>query len=155
MTPAICKLCNKEFGFALSYALGGLVCFSNYEDLPEGMVGKAQGCDWYCVDHYQEALSKAHLPSEQAYLALKAEFPNVVMHDWRERFDPELWITDIGLNKAKVILYIRMIRQLNPIQLKQKLSQAEFKVIHGWPTQINPHKEKLEVLGATVEIRFP
>ena len=155
MTPPICKLCNKAFGFALSYDLGGLVVFKNYLDLKEGMVGKPQGCDWYCVDHYQEALSKVHLTSEDAYLQLKQDFPNVKMHDWRERFDPELWITDIGPNKAKVILYIRMIRQLNPIQMKKKLSDVEFKVIHGWPTQINPHKEKLEALGATVEIRFP
>lgn len=155
MTPPICQLCNKYFYHGAEYGQGGLVVFSNYKDLPYGAAGKPQGCDWYCVDHYDAALSKVHLTSEDAYLQLKQDFPNVVMHDWRERFDPELWITDIGVNRAKIILYIRMIREITPIQMQKKLSKIEFKVMHGWPTQINPHKEKLEALGASVEIRFP
>lgn len=155
MIPPICKLCGKDFYCAANYGQGDLICFSDYKPLPLGAAGKPQGCDWYCVDHYQAAFAKVHLTSEDAYLQLKQDFPNLKMHGWRERFDPELWITDIGPNKAKVILYIRMLRQFNPIQMRKKLSDVEFKVIHGWPTQINSHKEKLEALGAKVEIRFP
>lgn len=154
MTPPICRLCKKDFYFAADYGYGRLVIFKNYKDLPEGMVGKPQGCDWYCDQHYQSALAKNYLTNEDAYLELKKEFPNVKIHDWQIRYDPEIWITDIGVYKAKIVMYIRQIRQITPFELKQKLSQKEFKVAHGWPTSIMPHKRKLEALGATVEVRF-
>ncbi len=154
MTPPICKLCGKDFYHAVDYGQGDLVYFSDYKTLLYGVAGKPQGCDWYCVDHSEAANSKVHLTSDEAYFQLKQEFPNIIMHDWHKRLDPELWVIDIGDNKAKVIMYIRQITDVTPTKLQKKLSNKEFKVLHGWPTQINPHREKLEALGVRTEIRF-
>lgn len=71
MRPPICDLCHERF----SAQNGGLVRFSNYTPLPDGMVGHPKGLAWFCPTHIEAARTLTELTRREAISELRLMFP--------------------------------------------------------------------------------
>jgi len=49
----------------------GLVQFTDYKALPEGMMGHPDGWLWFCSDHIEEATGLSHCSSTEALRILR------------------------------------------------------------------------------------
>ena len=63
MRPPICEVCGREASATVS--------FSNYEPLPDGMVGHPRGLGWFCRWHLAGARALRGRPMGAAVRRLK------------------------------------------------------------------------------------
>ena len=64
MMSPICAICHTDFDpFGDS---AGTVAFTDFEPLPDGMVGHPNGLVWFCERHYAAAKALMDLPSTEA-----------------------------------------------------------------------------------------
>ncbi len=68
MRPPICAVCDRDFRDDLNNSdlSGDLVRFSNYQSLPDDLVGHPHGLEWFCSQHIQKARTLSHLTAKQA-----------------------------------------------------------------------------------------
>lgn len=153
----ICHLCNKDFGseyFHLQTG-GGIVQFSDFRRLPEGAAGQPHGLEWFCNEHLEAATALASVPVEQAISKLQETFGRFPPYESKPSRDPELWVTAVGPNSARVFSLLRQKTLLPPAQARELLTNAPFKFTHGWPRYFENWRAALVEVGAEVEIRFP
>jgi len=72
MKPPICAFCKRDF--RSSAEEGGLVKFSNYESLPDGMTGHPKGMEWFCGKHLEAARSLSELSLKGAIGAMRKKY---------------------------------------------------------------------------------
>lgn len=157
MKSPICYLCNKDFSSAYFHAsLGGaLVQFADYRPLREGAAGHPQGLEWFCEQHLQEAQALAEHATAKALLQLTEQYGVFPPYEPKPIRDPELWVTAVGPNPAKVFALLRQATPISPADAKKLLAAGEFKVSQGWPVQFQYWKTALAEAGARLEVRFP
>lgn len=153
----ICYLCNKDFGseyFHLQTG-GDHVRFADFRRLPEGAAGQPHGIEWFCAEHLQAAAALAAEPVEHALSKLHEAYGWFPPYESKPSRDPELWVTAVGPNSARVFTLLRQKTLLPPTQARELLTNAPFKFTHGWPRYFENWRVALVEAGAAVEIRFP
>lgn len=157
MKPPICELCHNDFGSEYFHrrAGGSVVQFADYQLLPEGAAGQAQGLEWFCDEHLASAQALAHLPHAVALQQLTARYGVFPAYQALPALDPALWVVEVGAHPAKVFRLVRQAMQVSPALAKQLLDRGSFKVISAWPAQFQVWQEALQEAGAKVEIRYP
>lgn len=78
MKPPICEVCDLDFRHELEKnpATGGLVYFSDYQSLDNGMVGHPKGLGWFCAKHLSDAQFLSSLSKRMAMEQLRRKFNN-------------------------------------------------------------------------------
>ncbi len=71
MKPPRCELCNRSFNPKEG---GGLIQFSDYTPLPDGITGHPEGVEWFCSRHVDAANDLRHLSSADAMRELTRTF---------------------------------------------------------------------------------
>ena len=157
MKSPICFLCNTDFRSEyFHFQTGGaLVQFADYKPLREGAAGHPQGIEWFCRNHLQAAQELTSRGTEEALSSLKLMFGVFPPYEAKPVFDPELWVTSVGPNRASVFAILRRATQLAPIDAKKLLHAGVFKVAQGWPNSFENLQSALIEAGAQVETRFP
>lgn len=109
MKSPICYLCNKDFRSEFFYAgTGGtLVQFKDYQPLPQGAVGHPQGLEWFCNEHLQAAQDLGAYSTAEALFKLTETYGPFPAYEPKPLCDPELWVTAVGPNPAKVFFVLR------------------------------------------------
>ncbi len=158
MKPPICELCGKDFRSEHFHTNKGgeLILFSDYEPLPENMVGgHPRGAGWFCAQHAKEAKLCKGMTLDQAVGALRTKLNVVLSHrEYGLVTDPTLWVTNVGPNRAKVFAVIRASTNAAPSAVQDLLNQNVFQIAQGWPMQFAALEKALREAGATVEIRY-
>lgn len=157
MNSPICFLCHADFRSEYFHFQtgGGLVQFADYKPLLEGAAGHPQGLEWFCNSHLPVAEDLASSTTEEALSRLKLMFGEFPPYEPEPVLDPELWVTSVGPNSARVFAILRQATQLAPIDAKAQLQNGAFKVAQGWPKNFENWRSALVEAGAQVEIRFP
>lgn len=155
-----CHLCYKDCRCESWHfqAGGGYVKFSDYLPLPEGAAGHPRSMEWFCPAHLPAARALASKPLNDAMTCLKQEygaFEIPLPHGPCP--DPELWLTSVGQNRAKVFSIIRRVNGRSPSEVKALLETGKFRIKAGWPVdvELRPVAEALEAVGASVVLRCP
>jgi ribosomal protein L7/L12 len=160
LPPHCCEVCGRDFGNEYFHTGGGgeLVSFADFDDSAAKAVPPAApgvvGVAWVCAEHVPAARERSALTSDaavhdmQRVLGVRAAAP-------RERkANPELFVLDVGPNRAKVFGVVRQATGCTPDVARKLLERAPFKVAEGWPMQFDAWRRALEDAGAVVEIRW-
>ena len=78
MKPPICEVCDLDLRHELEKnpAAGGLVYFSDYQTLGNGMAGHPKGLGWFCAKHLKDAQFLSSLSKRMAMEQLRIKFNN-------------------------------------------------------------------------------
>lgn len=153
-----CEVCGRDFGNEYFHTRGGgeLVRFSDFDDsasrasppLIPGVVGVA----WICAEHISAARERSALSADAAVRDIQRTFDIQLTRPGERKPDPELFVIDVGPNRAKVFAIIRQATGCTPEAARRLLDHVPFKVSEGWPMQFEPWQRKLEEAGAVVKI---
>lgn len=160
MKPEYCHLCHKDCRCESWHlqAGGGYVRFADYLPLSEGAAGHPRSMEWFCSVHLPAARALAYKPLSDAMTCLGQEYGTFEPRlSYGPCPDPELWLTSIGQNRAKVFSIIRQVTGRNPSEVKASLETGNFRIKAGWPidAELRPIAEALEAIGASVVLRCP
>ena len=64
-----------------------------------------------------------------------------------------LWVTSVGPNFAKVFAVVREVMGIPASEAKALLRGPAFRVAVGWPSEMKSWRDKLQLAGASVEVR--
>ena len=158
MDFSICEICGKAFGLRLFHTGkgGDVVRFADYVEPPHGSLGAhPHGLRWICDEHLERALGQSAKDSDSAIRELKAELgcPEDAPVS-PELEEPELWVTEIGPNRARVCSLVRRARGLTPAEARTVMNAERFRIARNWPQEFAFLEQELVDAGATVEVRY-
>jgi hypothetical protein len=132
-----------------------LVEFADFRPLPNGMVGHPRGLEWFCDLHLPAARGLAHLLSGEAMQRLEEHFGTFPPYEPGSWKAAELWLVNVGPRRAAVFAQVRAAMSLPPLEAKERMEQECFRLLSGDRATLEPWRERFELAGATVEVRFP
>ena len=160
LPPHYCEVCGRDFGNEYFHTGGGgeLVAFADFDDStakadPPAAPG-VFGVAWICAEHLPAARERSGLSADAAVRDMQRTFGVRPARPRERKPNPELFVVDVGPNRAKVFAIVRQATGCSPDEARKLLDGLPFKVAEGWPMQFDPWRRELEEAGAVVEVRW-
>lgn len=132
-----------------------MVAFADFDDSAArcGCAPGVVGVAWICNAHLAAAREHATLRKDDAVREIQHAL-DVKAVTSESKPNPELYLVEVGANRAKVFSIVHQATGLSPKEVKDFLGHLPFKVQEGWPAEFEIWRQRLHEAGAKVEIRW-
>lgn len=132
------------------------MAFADFDDsgARQGFVPGIVGVAWICRAHLSAARDRARLPTENAIREMQVMFGVDALTPGEGKPDPELFLVDVGPNRAKVFAIVRRATGATPKAAREMLDNLPAKIAEGWPMSFEIWQRELCDASAKIEIRW-
>lgn len=156
--PHCCTVCGRSFSNEYFHTQrgGDLVRFADFDDsfARKGYVPGVVGAAWICDEHLAAARERVSLPTEAAISDMQQEFGVSPQAPIQGRLNPELFLIDVGPNRARVFAIVHQATGASPKATRDLLDHLPAKIAEGWPMSFETWQRQLYEAGASIEIRW-
>jgi hypothetical protein len=156
--PHHCAICGRSFLNEYFHIQRGgeLVRFADFDEsfVRKGYVPGVVGVAWICDAHLHAAWERVNLPTDAAISEMLQQFESVPKLPVERRENPELFLIDVGPNRARVFTIVRQATGASPEATRNLPDHLPTKIAEGWPISFEHSRCQLRDAGAITEIRW-